>query len=127
MGNPLQAYAATKTDTSIQEASPHKLIALLFERMSSAVALARGHHARGDFEAKSKEINKLIDIVSYLAQIIDSGQASEVVESLKVAYSAVVARALEAGASGLDEHYDDVQKAVANLSSAWAAADGAVE
>lgn len=127
MGNPLQAYAATKTDTSIQEASPHKLIALLFERMSSAIALARGHHARGDFEAKARELNKLVDIVSYLAQIIDEERDAKVTQSLKVAYSAVVARALEAGASGLDEHYDDVQKAIANLSSAWGAIDGAAD
>lgn len=127
MNNPLQVYGATKVDTSLHEASPHKLIALLFERMSSAIALARGHHARGDFEAKAGEINKVIDIVSYMTQIIDEDQAGEVTESLKVAYSAVVARALEAGASGLDEHYDDVQKAIVNLSSGWEAVNGAVD
>ena len=126
MNNPLQAYGATKIDTSLHEASPHKLIALLFERMSSA-ALARGHHARGDFEAKAHEINKVVDIVSYLTQIIDEDQPGEVTESLKVAYSAVVVRALEAGASGLDEHYDDVQRAIVNLSSGWEAVSGAVD
>ena len=127
MNNPLHAYGATKIDTSIHEASPHKLIALLFERMSSAVALARGHHARGDFEAKAHEINKVVDIVSYLTQIIDEDQAGSVTESLKVAYSTIVVRALEAGASGLDEHYDDVQKAIVNLSSGWEAVNGAVD
>lgn len=127
MNNPLQAYGATKVDTSIHDASPYKLIALLFERMSSAIASARGHHARGDFEAKGREINKLVDIVSYLVQIIDNNQELEVTESLKAAYSAVVVRALEAGASGLDEHYDDVQKAVATLSRAWEAIEGTAD
>ena len=56
------AYAQTATDAALT-ASPHQLIAMLFEGALNAIALAQYHVAQADIPAKGLAISKAINII----------------------------------------------------------------
>ena len=54
----LSAYTQTNIESIVHEATPHKLIEMLFKGAKDALSQAVGAIERQDFEAKSKKISK---------------------------------------------------------------------
>ena len=61
--NPANAYSRVGLETSVQGASPHQLIVLLFEGARQAVVIARAGVDAGDIAQKGAAITKAIDII----------------------------------------------------------------
>lgn len=62
----LAAYNATKIDAMVFEATPHKLIGMLFTGAKDALVQALGALERNDFEAKGKKLSKAVEILLHL-------------------------------------------------------------
>ncbi len=56
--NAINAYAQVGVQTAAMSASPHRLIAMLFEGARSAIASARFHMEAGDIPAKGNAISR---------------------------------------------------------------------
>jgi len=56
------AYSRIAAETSVQGASPHQLVGLLYDALLQSIASARGALARKDIEAKGMAIGKAVRI-----------------------------------------------------------------
>jgi len=66
-----RAYADIGRHASIEAASPHRLIQMLFDGALDRIANAQGHISRGDISAKGYDIGRAIGIVEGLRMSLD--------------------------------------------------------
>lgn len=59
-------YTRVGVDTAVADASPHRLVAMLFDGFADAIAAAKGALASGQVEAKGRAIGRA-------ARIVDEG------------------------------------------------------
>ena len=83
----LDAYKATNIDSIVFEATPHKLIDMLFKGAKDALVQAVGAIERKDFEAKSKKISKAIEIILNLQTYLDKEKGGDVADNLNELYT----------------------------------------
>ena len=83
----LDAYKATNIDSIVFEATPHKLIDMLFKGAKDALVQAVGAIERKDFDAKSKKISKAIEIILNLQTYLDKDKGGDVAENLNELYT----------------------------------------
>jgi len=83
----LDAYKATNIDSIVFEATPHKLIDMLFKGAKDALVLAVGAIERKDFDAKSKKISKAIEIILNLQTYLDKEKGGDVADNLNELYT----------------------------------------
>ena len=79
--DPRQAYKDTHATTSVSDASPHKLIALLFDACQENLAAAKGAMVRGEIRNKAYAIKKAIDIVVRLQAALDFEKGKELAQN----------------------------------------------
>ena len=80
----MKQYARIGTQASIQDASPHRLIQMLFRGALDRMASARGAMENGDVARKGELIGKAISIVGGLrdAVIEDGGALAKNLDAL---------------------------------------------
>lgn len=83
----LDAYKATNIDSIVFEATPHKLIDMLFKGAKDALVQAVGAIERNDFDAKSKKISKAIEIILNLQTYLDKEKGGDVADNLNELYT----------------------------------------
>ena len=83
----LDAYKATNIDSIVFEATPHKLIDMLFKGAKDALVQAVGAIERKDFDAKSKKISKAIEIILNLQTYLDKDKGGNVADNLNELYT----------------------------------------
>jgi flagellar protein FliS len=83
----LDAYKATNIDSIVFEATPHKLIDMLFKGAKDALLQAVGAIERQDFDAKSKKISKAIEIILNLQTYLDKEKGGDVADNLNELYT----------------------------------------
>jgi flagellar protein FliS len=62
-GHFAQAYRSIAAETGITDASPHRLVTMLYDGFLDAVAEARGAMRSGDLERKGRAIGRAVRIV----------------------------------------------------------------
>ena len=83
----LDAYKATNIDSIEFEATPHKLINMLFKGAKDPLLQAVGAIERQDFDAKSKKISKAIEIILNLQTYLDKEKGGDVADNLNELYT----------------------------------------
>ena len=66
-----RAYAEIGRHASVEAASPHRLIQMLFDGALDRIANAQGHISRGDIVGKGHDIGRAIGIVEGLRMSLD--------------------------------------------------------
>lgn len=118
------AYARIGTESGAMSASPHQLIAMLFEGAKTAITMARHHMANNEISAKGNAISKAINIVDNgLKASLDAeagGKAgAELVANLAALYDYVSQRLLLANLRNDPALLDEVDRLLDNISAAW--------
>ena len=95
------AYARVGVESGAMSASPHQLIAMLFDGAQTAIGQARYHIGTGDIAAKGNAISKAVSIVdSGLKASLDAKAAGmegqTLVSNLSALYDYVVRRLMVA-------------------------------
>ena len=117
----LNAYAKVQVDTSVEGASPHKLIDLLFEGALFAVSDAKGHMQRKEIAAKGKAISHAIAIIDDgLKNCLDLKVGGELALNLRALYEYMSHRLLLANLKNEIEPLDEVTQLLGDLRGAWA-------
>ncbi|AJK48008.1 flagellar export chaperone FliS [Burkholderia plantarii] len=115
------AYARVGVETGVMGASPHRLIAMLYEGARKAIVHARLHLASGNVAARGESISKSMRIIeSGLQQSLDVKAGGEIAERLNALYSYMLRRLLEANVSANDAILLEVDGLLATLEEAWA-------
>lgn len=114
------AYARVGVETGVMGASPHRLIAMLYQGARQAVALARLHLQQGNVSARGDAIGKAIRIVdSGLKASLNRNAGGEIAERLDALYAYISRRLLEANAQASDAMLVEVDGLLATLEEAW--------
>jgi len=92
----LSAYTQTNIESIVHEATPHKLIDMLFKGAKDALAQAIGAIERNDFEAKSKKISKAAEIILNLQTYLDKDKGGEVADNLNELYTYMATTLIDA-------------------------------
>ncbi|MBN3821427.1 flagellar export chaperone FliS [Paraburkholderia sp. Se-20369] len=114
------AYARVGVETGVMGASPHRLIAMLYQGARQAIALARMHLQQGNIAARGEAIGKAIRIVeSGLQTSLNRDQGGEIAGRLDALYSYIGRRLLEANMKGSEAILVEVDGLLATLEEAW--------
>ena len=116
----LSAYTQTNIESIVHEATPHKLIEMLFKGAKDALAQALGAIERKDFEAKSKKISKAAEILLNLQTYLDKEKRGEVADSLNELYTYMVKVLIDANRLNDVEKLREVSTLLDTLAGGWA-------
>ena len=115
----MQAYQNTNAHASVMDASPHKLIALILNRVLERISRAKLAVEQGDAAARGQAISKSIEAVASLQSLLDMEKGGDVAETLDGLYDYAVRRLLEANASNNLEALEEVSDLLGEIKSGW--------
>ena len=124
--DPKAAYLSTRATSSIHDASPHKLIALLFDACQENLAVAKGAMNRGEIKNKAEAIKKAMDILVRLQAYLDFEKGGKIATRLDDLYTFCTNRLAMANALNDAGMIDEVYKVIAELKLGWSEIEGAV-
>jgi flagellar protein FliS len=116
----LNAYSQVGIETSIASASPHKLIAMLYDGALIAIANAKGHMLRNEIAPKGEAISKAIAIIDQgLKASLNEEVGGDLAQNLKALYEYMSNRLLMANLKNDVSGLDEVSLLLGELKSAW--------
>ncbi|RJX34160.1 MAG: flagellar export chaperone FliS [Oxalobacter sp.] len=118
----VNAYAKVGVETGVASASPHKLIAMLFEGALVAITNAKQHMANGHIAEKGQSISKAILIVeSGLRASLNKEAGGEIATNLDALYEYISGRLLQANLHNQVELLEESYRLLLDLKTAWEA------
>ena len=124
--DPKAAYLSTRATSSVHDASPHKLISLLFDACHENLAIAKGAIERKEIKKKADAIKKAIDIVVRLQASLDFEKGGQVATRLDDLYTFCTNRLAMANALNDSSMIDEVYRVIAELKQGWSEISGTV-
>lgn len=118
--NPVSAYAQVSVETSVQTASPHQLIVLLFEGARSALSMARFAMEDNKVDIRGSSISKAVDIIGNGLQVsLDKENGGDLASKLDALYGYMIRRLLQANISNDRQALDEVDSLLGEIQGAW--------
>ncbi len=115
----LNQYKQTSVETGMENATPHKLISMLYDGVLDNIALARGAMERKDFMQKGENINKAVSIIGSLKANLDMEKGKEVSDNFEALYSYLNRKLLEASSKNDSKVLDEIVELVKELRESW--------
>ena len=114
------AYRQVGVETSVDHATPHNLVEMLFDGLLVAVGAARAAMERGDIKAKCKQIVIAVRILEEgLKCALNLEQGGELASNLDRLYGYCVVRLTQANARNDDAALAEVQRLIEPLAKSW--------
>lgn len=124
--DPRAAYKSTEASSSVHDATPYKLIALLFDACHENLAIAKGGIQRKDIKVKADAIKKAIDIIVRLQAVLDFDKGGQIAIQLDDLYTFCTNRLALANALNDANHIDEVYRVIADIKLGWKQIEGTV-
>lgn len=115
----LDQYKQVDLQTSIYNASPHRLIQMLFEGALKNIAAAKGAMAVGSPELVGTHIKKAAEIISGLEEGLDKEAGGELADNLEMLYQHAQDSLVLAQAEKSPERLEHVIAILLELKSGW--------
>ena len=120
------AYRTIGVETGVDGASPHRLVAMLFEGFGDALSQARTAMSRREIEGKCKAITRAVRIVDEgLRANLDIAAGGTLAQDLSALYGYVTLRLTQANLGNDAAALDECASLMEPIRSAWAAIDPA--
>lgn len=120
LNNPAAAYTKIGRDMSVETASPHKLVLMLYDGALLALALAISHLENGNKFAMSEEIVRASNIIAQgLRDSIDAKAGGELADRLSALYDYMNVRLQFANIRGDKAIIEEVSDLLRELKGAW--------
>jgi flagellar secretion chaperone FliS len=115
-----QLYSRVGVETSVVDASPHKLVALLFDGLFESIARARAAMAAGSVPVKGAEIGRAVRIVDEgLRAGLDLRAGGTLARDLQALYDYVTVRLTQANLRNDVAALDECTALLQPLREAW--------
>lgn len=115
------AYARVEVETGAFDASPHKLIQMLFDGLNDALARGRGALAAGQVDVKSRAIAHAARIVEEgLKSALDLKAGGQIAADLNALYAYMTQRLTHANLHNDAAALDECARLLEPVRSAWA-------
>ncbi|WIO73448.1 flagellar export chaperone FliS [Porticoccaceae bacterium LTM1] len=115
----LQQYRNVGNQSAVMDASPHQLVAMLFNGALQRIAEAKGHIDRNEVSLKGEKISKAIAIVDSLRASLDHEVGGEVTQNLHSLYDYIESRLMKANLNSSQEILDEVAGLIREVKSGW--------
>ncbi|MBF6058387.1 MULTISPECIES: flagellar export chaperone FliS [Thiomicrorhabdus] len=112
-------YAKNFAETSVSEATPHKLVSMLYAALVKNLNLTKAFMAQKKFADKAKVSNKALAILLSLKTGLDMEKGEEVADNLFQLYDYCYRRLVEASAKNDPAMIDELLLHVKGLQEAW--------
>lgn len=121
------AYRQVGVETSVEDASPHKLISLLFDGYMESISQARGAMRAGQIEQKGKAISRAARIVEEgLKASLNVAEGGALARDLHALYDYLARRLTLANIRNDEAMLDECASLVEPLRQAWREIGGRV-
>jgi len=114
-----EQYRKVGVSTSVTDADPHKLVALLFAGACQRIRLAQACMAQGDQARKGKAIGEACAIVGHLNGSLDHEAGGEIAGNLSALYEYVIQRLTEANLHNDEAGLVESLSLLGEIDSAW--------
>ncbi len=125
--DPSAAYQEIDRHGNIEDASPHKLVELLYDTAIERLNQAMGALERNDMAAKGASIGKAISIIEELRRTLDMEQGGEVAETLHALYEYMKERLLTANLTNDAEILQECKGHIETLLDGWRQIPGDIQ
>ncbi|MBI2382928.1 MAG: flagellar export chaperone FliS [Gammaproteobacteria bacterium] len=115
----LKQYRQTGVAGNVEEASPHKLIAMLLEGAIERIGRARTAMAAKDVTTKGRLIGEVIDIVGGLHGSLNMEAGGELATRLATLYDYMSLQLVKANLHNDPKLLDEVTGLIREISGAW--------
>lgn len=113
--DPYQTYI----EGSFLGENPIRLVVALYEAAIDSVRRARTCFEQGDIWGRGQAVSRAVNILAELIASLDHNKGGELSGNLKRLYDYMQRRLLEAHATKAKEPFDEVEKLLSDLLSAW--------
>ncbi|MFT4099671.1 MAG: flagellar export chaperone FliS [Burkholderiaceae bacterium] len=112
-------YQAMSVETGLADASPHKLIEMLYDGAIEAIVRARGALARGDVPARTAAITKALRIVDEGLKAVLDPRGGELSTNLNDLYAYIAQRLVAANLHASDAPLAEATELLGQLRDGW--------
>jgi len=124
--DPKAAYLSTRATSSVHDASPYKLIALLFDACLENLAVVKGGMQRKDIKQKADALKKAVNIIVQLQTALDFDKGGQVARQLDDLYTFCTNHLALANVLNDIEKIDEVYRVIAEIKQGWSEISGTV-
>ncbi|MEE7547070.1 flagellar export chaperone FliS [Xanthomonas sp. Kuri4-1] len=114
-----EQYRKIGVSTSVTDADPHKLVALLFAGACQRIRLAQACIAQGDQARKGKAIGEACAIVGHLNGSLDHEAGGAIADNLAALYDYVIRLLTEANLSNSEGALIESLELLSEIDAAW--------
>jgi len=115
----VRQYQSASTFGGVIEASPHKLIEMLYGGLIDRLAQARGAIGNGDTPTKLRAVSSALAIVDHLRLSLDPQAGGAIAGNLEMLYDYMARRLVEANAANNAAIIEEVLQLSRELKSGW--------
>lgn len=121
IGSPAAArvYEQIGVSSAVEDATPHRLIQLLMERVLTKIAMARGYMERESVAEKGVHIGDAVDIISGLQASLNHKPDAKMAGNFDALYEYMMKRLTEANFKNDPAILDEVAGLMRELKGAW--------
>ena len=114
------AYRQLGVETAIASATPHKLIAMLFDGADEQLTRATSAISAGDISGKGEAIGRVIRIIDEGLRACLDDRGGEITANLRALYTYALGRLLMASRNNDPKLLDEVRQLLGQIAAAWA-------
>lgn len=114
-----QQYANNFVETSVSEATPHKLVEMLYEGAIRHLKVSKVFIEQKNYEKKVFHLNKALAIINGLKAGVDLEKGGEVADNLYALYDYCYRTTFSASLENNIEKVDEVLEVFVGLSESW--------
>lgn len=112
-------YRQTDIRHEVENASPHRLIQLMMERVLAKIAIAKGHMERGAISHKGQQISDAINIISGLQASLNHEPDARLSGNFDALYDYMSRRLVDANLKNDTAGLDEVADLMREIKGAW--------
>jgi flagellar protein FliS len=120
----MSQYKEVHVQSSVMDATPHRLIQMLMEGALEKIALAKGNILRKETAKKGENIGKAITIVGGLQASLNTDVGGDLAESLSNLYDYMSRRLIMANIQSDEVILDEVADLILEIKAGWDAIPG---
>ena len=114
-----QQYSTVRNQSNALDASPHRLIQMLFEGALERIAQAKGAMTQKQIPRKCELITKAINIVGGLQGSLNDREGGQLAANLEALYDYIIRRLTKANFDNDPEILDECGRLLAELKMGW--------
>ncbi|MDO3382603.1 flagellar export chaperone FliS [Gilvimarinus algae] len=112
-------YQQVNVQSSVVDATPHRLIQMLFEGALGRIAQAKGAMLRSDVASKGELIGKAVNIVQGLQGSLSDTEGGDLAANLDQLYDYIVRTLIAANRNNDPSQLDECGRLLGEIKSAW--------